>query len=144
MQYQAYGSLSHYLGPDRLNASYVYTRQNIDPSPYLERRDREMIGATVDYQIFRPLRLPDRNANSGFERHFETRGIDVLAGFLADHDRYYGPTGDVIARHDYFVGLAAHGLGRVDVSVQPTWYTPLASIPIQHKTIHNFGWLAMR
>jgi hypothetical protein len=126
-QYQAYGSISHYLGPDRFNLSYIYVRQNINPTPYLTERDRELMGATVDYQIFRPLPLPGRNLNTGLGRYFETRGIDLIAGFLNDHDHYTGPYADVITRKDYFVGVAAKGLGRFDVTIQPTWYSSSVS-----------------
>lgn len=127
-QYQVYGSLSQYLGPDRINLSYTYVLQNIDPTPYLARRDRELMGAVADYQLFRPLRLADRDVNSGLGRHFETRGIDLLAGYLDDQDHYKGPSADTISRRDYFVGLAARGLGPFDVTVQPTWYSSRVNI----------------
>ena len=121
-QFQVYGSLSHYLGPDRINLSYTYVRQNINPTPDLTERSRELMGATVDYQLFRPLPLPGRNANTGLGRHFQTRGIDLIAGFLDDRDRYTGPYPNVITRQDYFVGVNARGFGPVDVTFQPTRY----------------------
>jgi len=124
-QYTAYGSISKYLGPDRLNLSYTYVRQNINPTPYLTNRDRELMGGTIDYQIFR--RLFDRSLNEGLGRYFETRGIDLIAGFLDDHDHYTGPNADVITRRDYFVGVAAKGFKRVDVTMQPTWYSSRVS-----------------
>jgi hypothetical protein len=134
-QYQAYGSISHYLGPDRINLSYTYVRQNINPTPYLVQRDRELMGATVNYQLFRPLSLPGRDLNTGLGRYFETRGIDLFTGFLNDHDHYRGSYADVITRRDYFVGVAARGLGRFDVTVQPTWYTSQVSIdPTQYNS----------
>jgi hypothetical protein len=134
-QYQAYGSISHYLGPDRLNVSYTYVRQNINPTPYLTQRDRELMGGTVNYQLFRPLPLPGRDLNTGLGRYFETRGIDLFAGFLNDHDHYTGSYADVITRRDYFVGVAARGLGRFDVTAQPTWYTSHVSIdPTQYNS----------
>jgi hypothetical protein len=44
-----------------------------------------------------------------------------------------GPYPDVITRKDYFVGIAAKGLGRLDVTVQPTWYSSRVSIdPTQY------------
>src|SRR5262249_51839288 len=118
-QYQADGALSHYLGPDRVNLSYTYIRQNIDPTPFLERRYRELMGGTVTYQLFRPLALPGRDVNSGLGRHFEPRGIDLLAGVLNDREQFrsQGQPDVFITRGDYFVGLIARGLGRVDATI---------------------------
>jgi hypothetical protein len=128
-QYEAYGAISHYLGPDRLNLSYTYVRQDIDPTPYLERRYRELMGGTIIYQLFRPLPLPGRDINSGLGRHFETRGVDLLAGVLSDNEQFRssGQPDVSITRRDYFVGIAARGLGRIDTTVQPTLYTSQVS-----------------
>lgn len=122
-QYDASGSLSHYLGPDRLNISYAYDRQNIDPQPAdLPRRDRIIVGGTILYQIFRPLPLPGRNLETGLGRQFETRGIDLIGGVLHDDDRFPATPRDVsITRLDYFAGVAVRGLGQFDLVVQPTW-----------------------
>src|SRR5258708_24405594 len=72
-QYEASGAISHYLGPDRINLSYTYVRQHIDPMPFLERRYRQLMGSTFTYQLFRPLPLPGRDINSGLGRHFDAR-----------------------------------------------------------------------
>jgi hypothetical protein len=127
-QYQAYAAISHYMGPDRVNLSYTYVRQNIDPTPHLTQRDRELMGGTIDYQLFRPLALYGRDANTGLGRHFETRGIDLIGGFLNDRDHFTGPNPNVITRHDYFVGAAVRGLDRFDATIQPTWYSSRVSI----------------
>jgi hypothetical protein len=130
-QYTVYGSISKYLGPDRLNLSYTYVLQNISPTPYLTNRDRELMGGTIDYQIFR--RIFNRSLNTGLGRYFETRGIDLFAGILDDHDQYTGSNPDVIIRRDYFVGVAAKGFKKVDVTVQPTWYSSRVNIdPTQY------------
>jgi hypothetical protein len=130
-QYTFYGSISKYLGPDRLNLSYTYVRQNINPMPHLTNRDRELMGGTIDYQIFR--RLFSRSLNSGLGRYFETRGIDLIAGVLDDHDHYTGPNPNVITRRDYFIGIAAKGFKRIDVTVQPTWYSSRVNVdPTQY------------
>ena len=120
------GALSNYVGPDRINASYTHIHQRIDPEPVdLPMRDRNFDGATLTYQIFRALPIPGRDFNTGAGRRFETRGIDLLAGFLSDRERFPGgASGDVfITRTDRFVGIAAKGLGRFDVTLQPTWYS---------------------
>jgi hypothetical protein len=128
-QYEASGALSQYLGPDRLNLSYVYVRQDINPEPTsLQRRDREITGGTANYQIFRPLPLPGRNLETGLGRQFETRGIDLFGGVLNDDERYpASPTDVFVTRRDYFAGIAARGLKRFDVTVQPTWFTSRVS-----------------
>ena len=128
-QYEAFGALSQYVGPDRINLSYTYVRQNIDPEPTgMQSRDRELMGGTFTYQVFRPLSVPGRDSNAGLGRHFETRGVDLLAGILKDKERYpAAPTDVFIRRGDYYAGVAARGLGRLDVTVQPTWYTSRVS-----------------
>jgi hypothetical protein len=128
-QYEAEGAFSQYLGPDRLNLSYVYVRQSIIPEPAnLQRRDREITGGTATYQIFRPLPLPGRNLETGLGRRFETRGIDVFGGVLNDNERYPASPVDVfVTRGDYFAGIAVRGLNRFDVTLQPTWFTSSVS-----------------
>jgi exo-beta-1,3-glucanase (GH17 family) len=69
-QYQIYGSLSRYLGPDRINLSYTYIRQGINATPYLTPRNRELMGTVIDYQLFRPLPISGRDVNTGLGRHF--------------------------------------------------------------------------
>ena len=128
-QYRGYGALSQYLGPDRLNLEYTFVRQNIDPTPDLMRRDRVIQAGSVEYQIFRSL--PHglrRNTNDGLGRHFETRGIDLVAGVLNDKERYKGPEADLITRWDYFAGISAKGLGPVDITFQPTRYSSRVNI----------------
>lgn len=120
------GALSAYAGPDRINVSYLHVDQRIDPEPAdLPGRDRRFDGVTATYQIFRALPLPGRDFNTGTGRRFETRGIDLSAGVLRDRERFPAGAGsDVfIERLDRFVGIAAKGLGRVDLTVQPTWYS---------------------
>ena len=126
-QYQTYGGLSRYLGPDRVNLSYTYIHQDIDPLPFLLDRDRDVMGGRVDYQLFRPL--PGQNLNKALGRLFETRGIDLFTGTLYDKELYRGmptnpalPKNVYIRRRDYFVGVTARGLGRFDATIQPTWF----------------------
>ena len=128
-QFEAFGALSQYVGPDRIKLSYTYVRQNIDPQlSGMLSRDREMMGGTLTYQIFRPLPLPGRDSNTASGRHFETRGVDLLAGLLKDKELYpASPAGVFIRRGDYYLGVAARGLGRIDLTLQPTWYTSRVS-----------------
>jgi hypothetical protein len=135
---QLAGAVSRYLGPDRLNLWYAFARQRIEPEPVgLAHRSRFFNGATATYQIFRALPLPGRDFNTGTGRRFETRGIDLSAGFLDDQERFPDATRDVvITRRDYFVGAAARGLGRFDLTLQPTWYSSRASNDPSQENAH--------
>lgn len=128
-QYEASGALSRYLGPDRLNLSYTYIRQNVEPeTKNLQKRDREIMGGTASYQMFRPMPLSGRNLETGLGRRFETRGIDLVGGILNDNERYpAGPADVFVLRRDYFAGVVARGLRRFDLTVQPTWFTSRVS-----------------
>lgn len=126
-QYEAYGGLSRYVGPDRVNVSYTYIHQDIDPMPFLPDRDRDLMGGRIDYQLFRPL--PGQNSNKALGRLYETRGIDLFSGTLFDKELYRGmppnpalPKNVYIRRRDYYVGVTARGLGRFDATIQPTWF----------------------
>jgi len=116
------GSLSRYVGPDRLSVAVTYVRQLIDPVPTaLPDRDRDLTGGTATYQIFRPLF--GRRLDTGLGRYFEPRGIDLFAGVLDDRERFPAQPADAfITRRDYFAGITARGLGRFDATLQPTWY----------------------
>lgn len=128
-QYELFGALSQYLGPDRINLSYTYVRQNIYPEPLdLAIRDRELMGGTLTYQLFRPLPLPGRTPNTGLGRHFESRGVDLFTGIFNDKERFPSTPADVfIRRRDYYIGIAARGIGRIDATLQPTWFTSRVS-----------------
>jgi hypothetical protein len=128
-QYEASGAISQYIGPDRLSLSYVYVQQGIDPDvTNLQKRDREIMGGTATYSLFRPLHLPGRNLETGLGRRFETRGIDIFGGVLNDDERYPSSAADVfVTRRDYFIGVAARGLKRFDVTLQPTWFSSRVS-----------------
>jgi hypothetical protein len=125
-QFELSGALSRYFGPDRIGVSYVTIVQHIAPDG-AEERSRRFSGATVTYQIFRPLPLRGRDFNTGSGRRFETRGIDLSAGFVDSRERFPAASGDVfVIQRDYFVGVSAKGLGRFDVGVQPAWYSSRA------------------
>ena len=129
-QFEASGALSQYAGPDRFNLAYTYVRQNIDPEVTGQlSRDREIMGGTATYQIFRPIPLFGRNLETGLGRKFQTRGIDLYGGVLNDDERYpSSPVNNVfVTRRDYFAGINARGLGRMDFTIQPTWYTSSVS-----------------
>jgi hypothetical protein len=119
----ATGAISRYAGPDRWNLRYTYVRQRIDPEPVeQESRTRVLTGATGTYRLFRPI--AGRTLNAGLGRAFEPRGIDLFAGLLDDREQFPARPVDVfVTRRDYFAGVTARGLGRTDITLQPTWYS---------------------
>ncbi len=123
------GALAQYAGPDRIEVSYVYVRQHIAPeSVDLLARNRTIAAATAAYRIFRPLSLAGRSRDSELARRFETRGISLFAGTALDEEHFPDRSHDtIVSRRDYFLGVAAQGLGRFDVTLQPTWYTSRVS-----------------
>jgi hypothetical protein len=129
-------AMSRYVGPDRLNLSFLHTSQRIDPEPDGQpSRTRRFNGGAVSYQIFRPL--PRRDFNSGAGRYFQTRGIDLTFGFLDDTEHFPGDAADVsVTRRDVYVGVAAKGLGPVDVAVQPTWFSSRVSNDVTQDNGH--------
>src|SRR5439155_8874686 len=108
-EYRFFGSVSRYLGPDRINGTVNYIRQNIDPEPEnYKSRKRDLLGGSITYQIYRPLPLPGRDLNSGLGRRFETRGIDVNVGVLDDKEHFPDEFGDVLVRRqDLYAGVTA-------------------------------------
>jgi hypothetical protein len=126
-QYTMSGAFSQYVGPDRFNVSFTYVRQQIDAFPERLPRVRALTGGTISYQLFRPLGA-GRSVETGLGRQFETRGIDLFAGLLADDEHFTSTTTDVvIARRDLFAGVAVRGLKGIDVTIQPTWFTSRVS-----------------
>jgi hypothetical protein len=136
-QVELAASVAHYVGPDRINVDYTFATQNIGRESSDLTRDRQFNGATVTYQIFRPLPLPRRDLNTGAGRRFETRGVDLSVGFLDDTENFPAtPIGIDLIRRDYFIGVSAKGLGRLDLSVRPTWFTGRSSNDAFSDTSH--------
>jgi hypothetical protein len=106
-------SAARFIGPDKLNVDACFASQEIEPETAdPPRRERRIGGATVEYQILRPLPF----LRNPYGQLFETRGIGLVAGFANDRERF--GTVDV-TRHDYFLGLSFRGLGPFDVTLQP-------------------------
>lgn len=112
LDFQAAGA--RFIGPDKLIVEARFTDQDIRPAiPSPPERDRRIGGATAEYQILRPLPF----LRDPYGQRFETRGINLFAG-LADDQERFGATD--VTRRDYFLGLSLRGLGRFDVTLQPT------------------------
>ncbi|HXC43049.1 MAG TPA: hypothetical protein VNY51_05950 [Candidatus Dormibacteraeota bacterium] len=121
-QFDSKATLSRFVGPDKANLDLMYTHQWIRTAfPDYVDREREFIGATATYQLFRGSTYQDR---------FETRGWDFFAGFLTDNESYIAPPLSTTPstyprRRDYFVGTSPKGMlgGRFDLTLRPTWFT---------------------
>jgi hypothetical protein len=141
------GAISRFIGPDKVNADFVYVHQGISPrATGYTVRDRDLYGGTFSYQVYRPIPTLGRDANSSYAKRFETRGIDMFFGVLHDLENFNGTEGNVpIQRRDYFVGISAKGIGpsgRFDATIQPTWFnsnvlTDATQFNSQYRTAAN-------
>jgi hypothetical protein len=115
--YEINAVISRFLGPDKANLELTYVFQDINQEiPNPQKRDRQIFAATATYQVFRPITFLQRV----YAERFATRGIDIFSGVVFDKERY----GDVdVKRNDFFVGTSFKGLGKFDVTIQPTIFT---------------------
>jgi hypothetical protein len=115
-QFETKGAISHFFGPDKavLESTHVFQDINpIIPNPF--KRNRQIISATFTYQIFRPLPFLQKV----YGQRFETRGLHLFSGIVRDKERF----GNVdVKREDLFVGASLKGLGKFDVTLQPTFF----------------------
>jgi hypothetical protein len=113
---QINAATSRFVGPDKLTFETTYAYQDISlqvTNP--PRRDRQIVGGTVTYQLFRPIPF----LAPVYAQHFRPRGLDLYSGAVFDRERF----GSVaIKKTDYFVGASLKGLGRVDLTLQPTFF----------------------
>lgn len=115
--FEARGAVSHFVGPDKVTLEAVYVFQDINPDiPNPPKRDRRIAGATLTYQVFRPLPF----LQSVYGKQFETRGLHLSGGAVRDTESFGGVE---LRKRDYFFGAALRGLGRFDLSVQPTLFS---------------------
>lgn len=115
-QFEATAAASRFVGPDKAVLEAVYVRQNIHPDlPNPPRRNRQIIAATFTYQLFRPLPFLE----TVYGQRFETRGLHLFGGAALDKERF----GTVeIQKRDFFVGSSLRGLGRLDFTLQPSFF----------------------
>ena len=114
----------------------------------LRDRTREFSGATFTYQLFRSVHWLDRTIPLYGER-FETRGIDFSAGYLNDGELFLAlvPSGDVLLRRkDRFAAVSVRGIGRFDVTVQPTLLSAWAGQDqrLNNSQLRTYATLLMR
>src|SRR5262249_36286711 len=108
-----------------LRFSYAY--QAIHPEATIAPdRDREFTGAALTYQLFRPQQF----YKSPYDRHFEIRSWDLFGGFTLDNEAFNAPNPSgsrTFIRRDYFAGIALKGIGRFDLTIQPTVFSSSSS-----------------
>jgi len=138
--YETKAAVSHFVGPDKVILQFNYAYQAIHAENVKDHpdRDREFTGATLTYQLLRPLGFrrkskacPDRQpACSPYDRHFEIRGWDFFGGFLIDNERFTASMpiqNTTVIRRDYFGGVSLKGMGRFDLTIQPTVFSSSSS-----------------
>ncbi len=115
--FEARGAVSHFVGPDKVTLEAVYVFQDINPDiPNPPKRERRIAAATLTYQVFRPLPF----LQSVYGKRFETRGLHLSGGAVRDTESFGGVD---LRKRDYFFGAALRGLGRFDLSIQPTFFS---------------------
>jgi hypothetical protein len=112
--FEANAAVSRFIGPDKATLESTYVYQDIKPDiTDPPKRNRHIIASTFTYQIFRPLSFLE----AVYGKRFETRGLHLFGGVVFDKERF----GTVdIKKRDFFVGSSVRGLGRVDLTLQPT------------------------
>lgn len=114
-QLELQAAVARFAGPDKWMMDARFTSQDIYPqirNP--PQRDRTIFGVTGEYQILRPLPF----LRDPYGQLFETRGVAFSGGFTNDRERF--GTVDV-TRHDSFAAMSVRGVGRFDVTLQPTY-----------------------
>ncbi|MFN7926831.1 MAG: hypothetical protein U0Y68_02605 [Blastocatellia bacterium] len=114
-QFEAKGALSRFFGPDKVIVEGAYVFQNINLqilTPY--KRERKIGSVTLTYQRLRSA------FRSVYRNRFETRGWHFFGGFANDQDVFGAAT---ITKNDFFVGTSLRGMGRFDLTLQPTFFT---------------------
>jgi hypothetical protein len=115
-EFQVNAAASRFVGPDKLTFETTYAYQDITPQvTNPPKRDRQIVGGTITYQLFRPIRFLD----PVYAERFRPRGLDLYSGALFDRERF----GSVaLKKTDFFAGASLKGLGRVDLTLQPTFF----------------------
>lgn len=115
--YEAKLAISRFFGPDKANLEFTYVFQDIDQDiSNPSKRDRQIFGATLTYQIFK---------ERAYEQRFEPRGLDLFGGIAIDKERFDSID---VKKRDYFAGAAFKGIPFIkenafDVIIQPTIFT---------------------
>ncbi len=112
--FEANAAVSRFVGPDKVILESTYVYQDINPDiTNPPERNRQIFAVTFTYQLFRPLPFLD----PVYGERFRPRGLHLFSGVVFDKERF----GTVdIKKQDFFIGSSLRGLGRVDLTLQPT------------------------
>jgi|SRR5215213_398765 len=115
-EFQVNAAASRFVGPDKLLFETTYAYQDINSqTTNPPKRDRQIVGGTLTYQLFRPIPFLD----PVYAGRFRPRGLHLYSGAVFDRERF----GSVaIEKTDFFAGASLKGLGRVDLTLQPTFF----------------------
>lgn len=110
-------TLSRFLGPDRADLILAYVSQDISPDlPQPPRRDRRIASGRLVYEILRPL----ASMKNPYGNLFATRGWQLYGGAVDDREHL----GVVeVKKRDILLGTSLRGIGRFDLTLQPTLFT---------------------
>jgi hypothetical protein len=116
-QVQGEVTLSRFLGPDRADLVLAYVSQDISPDlPQPPRRDRRIASGRLVYEILRPL----ASMKNPYGNLFATRGWQLYGGAVDDREHF----GVVeVKKRDLLLGTSLRGIGRFDLTLQPTLFT---------------------
>jgi len=125
--YETKVAVSKFVGPDKVILQFNYAYLAIHPElANVPDRNREFTGAALTYQLLRPQGF----RSSPYDRHFEIRGWDFFGGFLLDNEAFNDANAAnnvTVIRRDYFAGVALKGMGRFDLTIQPTVFSSSSS-----------------
>lgn len=110
-------TLSRFLGPDRADLILAYVSQDISPDlPQPPRRDRRIASGRLVYEILRPLAW----MKNPYGNLFATRGWQLYGGAVDDREHFGAVE---VKKQDLLLGTSLRGIGRFDLTVQPTLFT---------------------
>jgi hypothetical protein len=116
-QSQSELTLSRFFGPDRADLALGYLAQEISPQlPDPPKRDRRIASARLTYEVLRPLSW----LKNPYRNRFVTRGWQFYGGIVDDRERFDNIE---VRRRDFLLGTSLRGIGRFDLTVQPTVFT---------------------
>jgi tetratricopeptide (TPR) repeat protein len=110
-------TLSRFFGPDRADLGLAYLAQEIAQQiPDPPRRDRRIASARLTYEVLRPLWW----LKNPYGNRFVTRGWEFYGGFVDDREHFGAVE---VKKRDFLLGTSLRGIGRFDVTLQPTLFT---------------------
>lgn len=121
--YEARPSVSRFFGPNKLTIDGVYVRMDLQHAQGArdeQLRQKVIRGGRVDFAVYAPLALPSLVPGGFGLRTQSIRGLHLYAGAVEDAEVYGLRT---VTNRDVYAGTSYGGNGRLDVTLQGTYYT---------------------